>query len=186
MGERKQGFVIWIVGLSSAGKSTLAHLLEERLLQQGYSPVILEPSSGKELWTRLLKDLGLKERSFGREGKYKITQRLSYLAKLITQAGGIAIVPWISQEQSWRDEARKEIGRFVEVFVDCPIEICAERDTRGLYAAARERVTDLAGVHEPFEPPQNAEVTLHSDRQTPEECADVVMERLNGLGYLIF
>ncbi len=182
--ERNPGFAIWIVGLSSAGKSTLAYLLEERLVEQGYSSVVLEPSSGNELWTRLLKDLGVKERAFGKEGKYKITQRLSYVSKLITQAGGIVIVPWISQEQSWRDEVRKEIGRYVEVFVDCAIEICEQRDTKGLYAAARERVTDLAGVHDPFEPPQNPEVTVHSDRQTPEEGVAMVMERLKGLGYL--
>lgn len=184
MSERKPGFSVWIVGLSSAGKSTLAHLLEERLSQRGYSSVVLEPSSGNELWMRLLKDLGVKERNFGREGKYKITQRLSYVSKLITQAGGIAIVPWISQEKSWRDEARKEIGRYVEVYVECPIEICAERDEKGLYAAARERVTDLAGVHDPFEPPLNPEVTVRSDKQTPEECADLVTERLKSLGYL--
>jgi len=184
MSERKPGFAIWIVGLSSAGKSTLAHLLEERLVEQGYSSVVLEPSSGNELWTRLLKDLGVKERAFGREGKYKITQRLSYVSKLITQAGGIVIVPWISQEESWRDEARKEIGRYVEVYVECPIEICEQRDEKGLYAAARERVTDLTGVHERFDPPQNPEVTVRSDKQSPEECAAMVMERLKSLGYL--
>lgn len=179
MTKRNVGFAIWIVGLSCAGKSTLAHKLEERLNRDGYSAVMLEPSSGKELWTRLLKELG-----FGREGKNQITRRLSYVARLIVQAGGIAIVPWISPEQWTREEARKEIGRFVEIFVDCPIEVCAERDTRGLYAAARERVTDLSGVHDPFEPPSNPEVTLHSERQTPEEQAAIVMERLKSLGYI--
>jgi adenylyl-sulfate kinase len=184
MSEQKSGFSVWIVGLSSAGKSTLAHFLEKRLMEQGYSSVVLEPSRGNELWMRLLKDLGLKERAFGREGKYKITQRLSYVSKLIAQAGGIAIVPWISQEKSWRDEAREEIGRYVEVYVECPIGICAERDEKGLYAAAKERVTDLAGVHDPFEPPENPEVMVRSNRQTPAECADAVMERLKSLGYL--
>ncbi|HEY3302918.1 MAG TPA: adenylyl-sulfate kinase [Candidatus Binatia bacterium] len=179
MTERNAGFAIWIVGLASAGKSTLALLLEERLSREGYPAVVLEPSSGKELWTRMLKELG-----FGREGKNQITRRLSYMAKLITRVGGIAIVPWISPEQWTREEARKEIGRFVEVFVDCPIELCAQRDDRGFYAAARERVTDLAGVHEPFEPPLNPEVTLHSDRQTLEEEVAVVMGRLKSLGYL--
>ena len=179
MGERGIGFAIWIVGLASAGKSTLARLLEERLRQEGYSVVVLEPSSGKELWTRLLKELG-----FGREGKNQITRRLSYVTKLITEAGGIAIVPWIAPEQWTREEARKEIGRFIEVFVDCPIEICAERDTRGMYAAARKRVTDLSGVHDPFDPPLNPEVTLYSNRQTPEEELAIVMERLKSLGYL--
>jgi adenylyl-sulfate kinase len=179
MKEPNVGFAIWIVGLSSAGKSTLAVLLEERLRREGHAPVILEPSSGKELWTRLLKELG-----FGREGKNKITRRLSYLAKLITQAGGVAIVPWISPEQWTREEARQEIGRFVEVFLDCPIELCAQRDTRGFYAAAKERITDLSGVHDPFEPPIHPEVILHSDTQTPEEEVAVVIEKLKSLGYL--
>jgi adenylylsulfate kinase-like enzyme len=68
--------------------------------------------------------------------------------------------------------------------MDCPMDVCEQRDTRGFYAAARERVTDLAGVHEPWEPPLNPEVTLHSDKQTPEEEIATVMERLRGLGYL--
>jgi adenylylsulfate kinase-like enzyme len=184
MTERSRGFAIWIVGLSSAGKSTLARLLEERLSGRGYSSVVLEPASGKDLWTRLFKDLGLKEKGFGREGKYLITRRLSYLSKLIAEAGGIAIVPWIAQEESWRDEARLEIGRYVEVFVDCPIETCERRDMKGLYAAARERVTDLAGVHERFDPPVHPEVAVRSDSQTPEECAEIVVARLTSLGYL--
>lgn len=179
MQEQAPGFVIWIVGLASAGKSTLALLLKERLLGEGYPAVVLEPSSGKELWTRLLKELG-----FGREGKNQITRRLSYVAKLITQAGGVVIVPWIAPEQWTREEARKEIGRFVEVFVDCPIEVCAARDDRGFYAAAKERVTDLSGVHDPFDPPLNPDVTVYPDRQTLEEEVAAVMERLRSLGYL--
>lgn len=179
MGKRDPGFTIWIVGLASAGKSTLARLLEKRLLEHGYRTVLLEPTSGKELWTRLLADLG-----FHREGKNQMTRRLSYVAKLIAQAGGVAIVPWISPERWTRKEARKEISRFVEVFVDCPLEVCAQRDTRGFYRAAKERVTDLPGVHEPFEPPLNPEVTVHPDRHTPEEEVAIVMERLKDLGYL--
>ena len=179
MKEREQGFTVWIVGLSSAGKSTLAHLLEDRLNERGSSVVLLEPSSHLELKSRLMPDLG-----FDKDAKNQITLRLGYVARLITQCGGVAIVPWISPEQWARDQVRKEIGRFVEVYIQCPLEVCSERDDRGLYIKAQTEGLGLPGVHDPWEPPANPEVTVYSDKQTPEQEVAAIVERLESLGYL--
>ena len=103
--KENKGFVIWIMGLGSAGKSTLARLVEKRLLDRGHPVVVLEPSSGDELKRRLMPDLG-----FDREDKIQITRRLGYVARLITQCGGIAVVPWATPEREPLEEVRKEIS----------------------------------------------------------------------------
>jgi adenylyl-sulfate kinase len=173
-----KGCTIWIMGLSGAGKSTLARLLEARLTQLGYPAILLEPSTGTELRERLLGDL-----RFDREDKNATTLRLGYVAGLVTRAGGIAIVPWIAPERGARDQVRAEIGRFVEVYVQCPLEVCEDRDDRGLYAAAGTRA-GIAGVTDPWEPPQTPEVIVDSAAQTPQDEVEIVLERLVELGYL--
>lgn len=177
--RRDKGFVIWIIGLASAGKSTLARLVEQRLLDDGHSAVLLEPSSGEELKKRLMPDLG-----FDRDGKIQITRRLGYLARLITQCGGVAVVPWITPERGPLEEVRKEIGRFVEVYVRCPLDVCKERDHRGIYVRAETEGHPVPGVTEPFEPPSNPEVTVDSTQQTPEQEVSDIMASLKSLGYV--
>ncbi len=179
MTEYKKGFTIWIAGLASSGKSTLARLLEERLLERGYPAVLLEPSSGQALKARLMPDLG-----FDRDGKIQITRRLGYIAWLITKCRGVAVVPWITPERSVLEEVRNEIGRFIEVYVECPLDVCKERDRRGIYVRAVTEGHPVPGVTELWEPPLNAEVTVDSNKQTPEQEVAIIMERLEGLGYL--
>lgn len=179
MTEKRIGFAVWIAGLASAGKSTLAQLLEKRLLADGYPAVLLEPSSTGELKAKLMPDLG-----FDRDGKIEISRRLGYLARLITRCGGVAIVPWISPERWVQDEVRREIGRFVEVYVECPLEVCKERDHRGIYVRAVTEGHPVPGVTELWEPPLNAEVKVDSTKQTPEQELAVIMKRLEDLGYL--
>ena len=183
MRERNTGFTVWFVGFQSAGKSTLARLVEESLLQRGYPVVRLDPGgSESDMRKRLFPDLG-----FNRKDRNETTRRLSFIARLITQCGGIALVPWVAPEQSLRDEARKELGRFVEVYVDCPLEVCSQRDRRGLYAMAQRgeaSATAVTGIGSPWEPPVDPEVTVHTDRETPEESLAIILERLESLGYL--
>jgi adenylylsulfate kinase len=179
MTEQCTGFTVWIVGLGSAGKSTLARLLEKRFLDRGYPAVLLEPSSRDELKTRLMPDLG-----FDRDGKIEITRRLGYIARLITQCGGVAIVPWIAPERWALDEVRKEIVRFIEVYIECPLEVCKQRDHRGIYARAVTEAHPVPGVTELWEPPLNPEVTVDSTKQTPEQELAIIMERLEDLRYL--
>ena len=179
MSEQRKGFTVWIVGLGSAGKSTLAQLLEKRLRDNGYPAVLLEPSSRDELKARIMPDLG-----FDRDGKMEITRRLGYIARLITQCGGVAIVPWIAPERWALNEVRKEIGRFIEVYIECPLEICKQRDHRGIYVRAVTEGHPVPGVTELWEPPLNPEVTVDSTKQTPEQELAVIIKSLENLGYL--
>ena len=179
MSDQRKGFTVWIVGLGSAGKSTLAQLLETHLRANGYPAVLLEPSSKDELKVRIMPDLG-----FDRDGKMEITRRLGYIARLITQCGGVAIVPWIAPERWALDEVRNEIGSFIEVYIECPLEICKQRDHRGIYVRAVTEGHPVPGVTELWEPPLNPEVTVNSTRQTPEQELAVIMKRLEDLGYL--
>ena len=179
MAASDKGFTVWIVGLASAGKSTVANLLEERLTERGYSPVLMEPTTGKELRPRVMPDLG-----FDKDGKNEITRRLGYVAGLVTKGGGVAIVPWIAPEAWARDEVRKEIGRFVEVYVECPMDVLEQRDDRGLYAGAKEKHLGVPGVYDPWGPPENPEVRVFSTKQTPEEEVEAVMAKLEELGYV--
>ena len=179
MTEPKKGFTIWVIGLASSGKSTLAQLLEKRLLERGLLVVLLEPSSGQELKSRLMPDLG-----FDRDGKIQITRRLGYVARLITQCGGVAVVPWITPERWVLQEVRKEIGRFIEIYIECPIEVCKERDHRGIYVRAQTEGHPVPGVTELWEPPLNPEVTVDSTKQTPEQEVAIIIKRVQSLGYI--
>lgn len=179
MMQQRKGFTVWIIGLASSGKSTLAQLVEKRLLDLGYPTVLLEPTSKGELKSRLMPDL-----DFDREGKNEITRRLGFVARLITRGGGVAVVPWITPERSPLEQIRGEIGRFVEIFVDCPLEICKGRDDRGIYQRAVTEGHPVPGVTEPWEPPLNADLTVDSTKQSPEQELSLVIKRLETLGYL--
>ena len=179
MRDREEGFTIWFTGLHGAGKSTLARLLEERLLERGYRVVRLEPGRGSELRSRLMPDLG-----FDAAARHEAVRRASFAAQLVTQAGGIALVPWAAPELSVRNELRQEIDRFVEVYVECPMEVCMDRDDAGVYARAQRGEFTAPGIGEPWEPPVDPEVTVHSNRDTLEQEATTILERLENLGYL--
>ena len=175
MARLEPGFTVWFTGLPDAGKTTLAQLLQERLSQRGYLTVILDAG---ETQARLAPDLG-----FSQEDRFGIIRRFSYVAWLFNQSGGVVLVPFISPDPPARQAAREEIGRFFEVYVDCPIEVCMGRDVKGRYASARERETLPQGAAA-FEPPLAPEMTVHTDRETPEQCVAVILERLETLGYV--
>src|SRR5919108_6498724 len=122
------GFTVWFTGLPSSGKSTLARLLEEVLVQRGQRVEVLD---GDEVRLRLSRGLG-----FSKEDRDENIRRIAYVAKLITRCGGVAITCAISPYRAIREGARKEIGAFVEVYVKCPLNVCIARDVKGLYAKA--------------------------------------------------
>ncbi|NIO09703.1 MAG: adenylyl-sulfate kinase [Deltaproteobacteria bacterium] len=179
MREQEKGFTVWIMGLASSGKSTLARLVEKRLLELGLPVVLLEPTSNGELKSRLMPDL-----NFDRSGKNEMTRRLGFVARLITHCGGVAVVPWITPERLPLEQIREEIGSFVEIFVDCPIGICKERDDRGIYQRAVTEGHPVPGVTEPWEPPSNPDLTVDSTKQSPGQELSLVIKRLEELGYL--
>ena len=171
------GFTVWFTGLPSAGKSTLARMLEEALRQRGWRVEVLD---GDEVRERLSRGLG-----FSKADRDENIRRIAYVAKLITRCGGVAVTCAISPYRALREEARQEIGRFVEVYVQCPLDVCIARDVKGLYAKAlRGEVPAFTGVSDPYEEPLTPEVTVETDRERPEESLAKILRRLEELGFL--
>jgi adenylylsulfate kinase len=171
------GFTVWFTGLPSAGKTTLARLLEKALRQRGCRVEVLD---GDEVRQRLSRGLG-----FSKEDRDENIRRIAYVANLITRCGGVAITCAISPYRQLRDEARWEIRHFVEVYVQCPLGVCIARDVKGLYAKAlRGEIAQFTGVSDPYEEPLNPEVVVDTDGQRPEESMAVILRRLEELGYL--
>jgi adenylyl-sulfate kinase len=177
MSESVQGFTLWFTGLSGAGKTTLAHVVERDLRQRGLKVEILD---GDVVRTHLSKGLG-----FSREDRDTNIRRIGFVCKLLSRNGVVAIAAAISPYKAIRDENRREIGRFVEVFCDCPLSALEARDTKGLYARARRgEVQQFTGISDPYEPPDRAEVVVHTDREKVEESARKILRTLELLGYV--
>ena len=171
------GFTVWFTGLSGSGKSTLAELLVAVLEERGRRYELLD---GDVVRTNLSKGLG-----FSKEDRDTNILRIGWVAERLTYHGAAVIVSAISPYRAIRDQVRARIPRFVEVWVSCPVEVCAQRDVKGLYEKAfRGEITGFTGVDDPYEPPEHPEVVVETDRLTPEECLARVVARLEELGYL--
>lgn len=173
----EEGLTIWFTGLSGAGKSTIANMLVERLHAVGRRVELLD---GDEIRKNLSSGLG-----FTKEDRDANIRRIAFVAKLLSRNGVIAITAAISPYRALRDEARADIRNFVEVFVDCPLEICEERDVKGLYARARTgEIKQFTGISDPYEAPENPEVVVHTNRETVEQSVDQIIAKLGEMGYL--
>lgn len=173
----ERGFVVWLTGLSGAGKSTIAEALAPLLRAEGRKVEILD---GDVVRTNLSRELG-----FSREHRDWNVARIAFVAHLLARNGVAVIVAAVSPYRDARLEARRRIGDFVEVHVAPPLEECARRDTKGLYRKAREgAVSGLTGVDDPYEAPEAAELTLDTSRIDVPTAARMVRETLRELGYL--
>ncbi len=171
------GFTVWFTGLPSSGKSTLARMLEKVLKDRGFSVEVLD---GDEVRLRLSKGLG-----FSKEDRDENIRRISFVANLVTGCGGVAITCAISPYREIRDEARREIGRFVEIYVKCPLEECIRRDVKGLYKKALSgEIKNFTGISDPYEEPLNPEIIVETHGKTPKESVDSIVTGLTNLGYL--
>lgn len=173
--RNQEGCTIWLTGLSASGKSTIACALEQLLLQKGFAAYRLD---GDNIRFGLNKDLGFSEKD-----RNENIRRISEVSKLFADSCTISITSFISPYRMDRDGARelhKESGlKFIEVFVDVPLEVAEQRDPKGLYKKAREGIIkDFTGISAPYEAPENPEIHLRSDLKSVEECSAIIFEYL--------
>jgi adenylylsulfate kinase len=168
------GKTIWLTGLPSAGKTTIARAVEKRLLADDPARRV-EVLDGDVVRTHLTKGLG-----FSREDRDENVRRIGFVANLLSRNGVTVLCSVISPYRAVRDELRElHEGRFVEVHVSTPVEVCSERDVKGLYAKQRSgEISGLTGVDDPYEPPLAAEVTIPTHELTVDEAVDRVLSVL--------
>lgn len=175
----KQGVCIWFTGLSGSGKSTTAEDLSVMLMEQGRQVTVLD---GDVVRTHLSKGLG-----FSQDDRDTNIRRIGFVASEIVRHGGTVICAAISPYRATRDDVRNMVGddRFVEVFVDTPLDVCEERDSKGMYAKARRgEIKGFTGVDDPYEAPLNPEVTLDTVRNTAEANARRIIDHLAEVGFV--
>jgi adenylylsulfate kinase len=176
MGQNN-GFTVWLTGMSGTGKSTLASYISARLRQVGRNVEVLDESEvAEDLWTGV---------GDSKDERNMIVRRLGFVANLMTRNGVSTLVAAVSPYKAVREENRRAIGRYIEVYVDCPTEKLIERDSTGKYKKALAgEIPNFVGITEPYEPPTSPEVTVHSDTEAVEDGAMRVFQALLDLGYM--
>jgi adenylylsulfate kinase len=173
----KEGFMVWLTGLSGAGKTTIAQQVAQALKAQGLAVEILD---GDVMREKLTKELG-----FSRKDREENLRRIAFVAHLLMRHGVIVLVAAVSPYRHVREEARQKVGRFVEVFVNAPLEVCQMRDPKGIYQRAKKgELSQISGLDDIYEPPLSPDVVCRTDQETPDESASKVMQALERLGYL--
>lgn len=171
------GFVLWMTGLSGAGKTTVALILVEELEKRGARVERLDGDVVRESLTR---DLG-----FTKEDRDKNIERITFVAKLLSRNNVGCVCSFISPYQETRNMVRENTTNFLEVFIDAPLDVVIERDVKGLYKKAiAGEIPNFTGISDPFEAPTNPDIHVHTDQQTPEESAQFILTQLEGLGYI--
>ena len=170
MPDLSNGLTVWFTGLPSSGKTTIAHALEKRLLDAGLRVEVLD---GDVVRTHLTKGLG-----FSKEDRDENIRRIGFVAHLLARNGVVVLASVISPYREIRDEVRElHDGRFVEVYVSTPVDVCAERDVKGLYAKAFSgEIKEFTGVSDPYEIPENPAWVCDTENETPEESAQKLLE----------
>ena len=177
LGQR--GATVWLTGLSASGKSTVARLVDQALHQRGKHSCVLD---GDNIRFGLNNNLG-----FAPQDRAENIRRIGEVAKLFAQTGTIALTAFISPYRGDRDRNRaiNAEGDFIEVFLDCALDVCEKRDPRGLYAKARAgHIPEFTGVSAPYEAPKSPEIVLHTDREDEVGSAAQVVAYLEENGYL--
>jgi sulfate adenylyltransferase len=177
--RHKQGFCIWFTGLSGAGKSTTAEILTVLLLENGRQVTLLD---GDVIRTHLSQGLG-----FSKEDRDVNIRRIGFVAAEIVRHGGAVICAAVSPYRATRNDVRNMVGtdHFVEVFVDTPLEVCEQRDTKGMYAKARRgEIDNFTGISDTYEIPQHPEIVLDGVRRAPQENALSIMQQLLIEGFI--
>ena len=162
------GLTIWITGLSGAGKTTISEMVAQKLQEDGVRVEILD---GDVMRRSITKGLG-----FSREDRFTNIERIAYVAELLTRHGVIVIVPVISPYREMRENARKQIGRFIEVYMNAPLAVCEQRDVKGLYKKARAgEIHGFTGIDDPYEEPINPDVVCYTAAETCHQSAAKIL-----------
>jgi adenylylsulfate kinase len=173
----KIGFTLWFTGLSGAGKSTIAGILEKKFRDSGLKIEILD---GDVVRTHLSKGLG-----FSKEDRDTNIRRIGYVASLLSRNGVIAVTAAISPYREIRDEVRNMHDNFIEIYAKCPLAIVEKRDVKGLYKKARNgEIPQFTGISDPYEEPLNAEITVETDKEKPEDSANKIFSWLKEKKYI--
>jgi adenylyl-sulfate kinase len=175
--NKQKGFCLWFTGLSGAGKSTLSKAIAEILRGRGHNVEILD---GDEVRENLSKGLG-----FSREDRDTNIRRIGYVCHLLSRNGVVAISAAISPYRSIRDENRKRIGSFVEVFAKCPLDALVGRDVKGLYKKAiAGEIKNFTGVSDPYEEPLSPEIVVETDKETVDDSVKKIVGYLEKHGWI--
>ena len=167
---QQRPLLLWFTGLSGSGKSTLADRVEQELHAKGFKTYLLD---GDNIRHGLNSNI-----DFTDEGRKENIRRIGEVAKLFLDAGIIVLTAFISPFREDRDRVRALVGEgeFIEIHVDCPLEVCEQRDVKGLYAKARRgEIPNFTGISSPFESPLQAEITVHTDTETLESCVNQIL-----------
>lgn len=174
---KRRGVTVWFTGLSGAGKTTISKAVEQELRERGYSVEVLD---GDIVRQNLTKGLG-----FSKEDRDENIRRIGFVAHLLTRNGVIVLVSAISPYQEIRQEVKAKIGDFMEVFVNAPLEVCEQRDVKGLYRKARAgEIKHFTGIDDPYEIPSNPDVECRTDIETEAQSVAKVWQKLQASGYL--
>jgi adenylylsulfate kinase len=171
-----KGFCLWFTGLPSAGKTSIAMAIVPLLRERGWNVDLLD---GDEVRRGLSSDLG-----FDRTARETHARRVAFVAKVLARNDAIPIVALISPYASSRAHARAEIGRFVEIYVSTPLDVCEQRDVKGLYKKARAGlIHEMTGIDDPYEVPEHPDIRVSTKDGTPEDAARFVLSELDRLGW---
>jgi len=173
----EKGFILWFTGLSGSGKTTITKALEPELKARGCKVEILD---GDVVRTNLSKGLG-----FSQEDRDTNIRRIGFVAHLLSRNGVAVMTAAISPYRAIRDEIRAMEPNFVEVYITAPLEVCEDRDVKGLYAKARAgEIKGFTGIDDPYEEPLNPEIICYTERESVEESVKKVLSKLEELGYI--
>ncbi len=174
--EAKNAFAIWVTGLPASGKSTLVTSLKAELAKRGIDAAVLESD--------VLRRIFIRQPRYDEQEREAFYRQMVYIGTLLTQHGIPVIFDATANRRRYRDQAREQIPRFMEVYVNCPLETCIARDPKGIYRKAREGEADtVPGLQSTYEPPEKPELVVNGGRETPETAARRVVIKLSEKGY---
>lgn len=177
MTNNQEGFVLWLTGLPCSGKTTVADGVAEELKKLNLK---VERLDGDIVRKGLTKDLG-----FSKEDRDSNVERVTFVARLLSRNGVATIVSFVSPYREKRRQCREETTNFIEVYVKCPVEVCKQRDTKGMYARALcGEIKDFTGVDDPYEEPLSPEIILETDKESVEESVKKAIKKLKELNLI--